>query len=288
MSDRFKVAALQMLSGDNLGDNLRLADSLLADAARQRCTFALLPENFAFMGRREEDKLELAEAPGKGLIQEFLADAARRHDMWITAGSLPLRSANPDRCFGASVVFDSAGVIRASYRKIHLFDVDLPQHDETYRESATMSRGDELRTVDTPIGTLGLSICYDLRFPELYRGLVDQGATVFSVPAAFTEATGTVHWHTLLRARAIENLAYVIAAAQSGTHSNGRSTYGHSLIVDPWGEVLAERAAGNGIVVAEIDTALPRRIREHFPALDHRRIGQPTETGHRSGDRQEN
>ena len=162
--------------------------------------------------------------------------------------------------------------MRAVYRKMHLFDVDLPHVDEQYRESETTLAGTAVEVVDTPAGRMGLSICYDLRFPELYRRLLDDGATIFAVPSAFTEATGAAHWHTLLRARAIENLCYVIAAAQFGQHSNGRSTYGHSMIIDPWGEVLAERPSGNGIVVAEIKPDKTSGIRQKFPALDHRRL----------------
>lgn len=272
MVETVTAAVLQMSSGDNVGDNLRLADSLLSDAARQRCSIAFLPENFALMGRQEEDKVAIAEDRGSGLIQEFLADAARRHKLWVVAGSLPLRAEDPARCYGACVVFDAGGDLRACYRKVHLFDVDVPHAQEQYRESATLSAGSDLAVVDTPLGRLGLSICYDLRFPEMFRALVDEGATAFSIPAAFTEVTGSAHWHILLRARAIENLAYVIAAAQFGTHANGRNTFGHSMIIDPWGKVLAEQASGNIALVAEIDTQLPERIRQQFPALDHRRL----------------
>jgi nitrilase len=270
MQNSIKVAAIQMNSGDNVNDNLRLAGSLLAEAAAEGCVLALLPENFALMGLREQDKIAVAEDEGDGPIQKFLADAARCHGVWVIAGSLPIKSANPELCFGASVVFDDTGASRACYRKIHLFDVALPGRDESYCESATMDGGEELLVIDSPAGRLGLSICYDLRFPEMYRLLSDDGATVFSVPAAFTEMTGSAHWHTLLRARAIENLAYVIAAAQHGRHSNGRTTFGHSMIIDPWGQVLAELAAGNGIAVADIDTSLPHTLRTRFPALQHR------------------
>jgi predicted amidohydrolase len=272
VNDGVKVAAIQMCSGDNLGDNLRLADLLLSEAARGECCFALLPENFAFMGCHEEDKLSLAEETGCGLIHEFLADAARRHQLWIASGSMPLKSPDPARCFAANVVFDATGEVQAIYRKIHLFDVDLPDLDEEYRESDTTLGGEDIALVDTPAGRVGLSVCYDLRFPEFYRRLLDNGATIFTVPAAFTEATGAVHWHTLLRARAIENLSYVIAAAQFGKHSNGRSTFGHSMIIDPWGEILAEKPSGNGVVIAEIVQSKTSKIRQQFPALDHRRL----------------
>lgn len=261
-----------MSSGDRLEDNLELADTLLAEAARQRCALAVLPENFAFVGVRDEDKLAHVEAAGDGPVQGFLAGAARRHGLWIVGGSIPLESPRPGVCFGASPLYDDAGRQLACYRKIHLFDVDLPRHGQRYRESATMDHGEEVVSRRTPFGTLGLTICYDVRFPELFRRLVGQGSEIFAVPAAFTQVTGTAHWHVLLRARATENLAYVIAAGQHGEHPNGRTTFGHSMIVDPWGRILAEKAEGDGVVVAEIDPALPARLRAEFPALSHRRL----------------
>ncbi len=267
-----RAAAIQMRSGGQVNENLELADALLKQAASQKVVIAFLPENFAIMGARDEDKLEYAEKPGSGPIQEFLADAARRHKLWIVAGSLPLKSRLAGKCFGASLVYDSDGKASRIYRKIHLFDVDLPGRDERYRESATMDAGEEVVVITSPLGQLGLSICYDLRFPELYRRLVDDGATVFSIPAAFTNATGSAHWRTLIRARAIENLAYVVAAAQYGSHPSGRITYGHSAIIDPWGRVIAEQETGDGVVIADIDTGSPVELRAQFPVLEHRRI----------------
>lgn len=269
-----RAAAIQMNSGANVQENLQTVDGLLGDAVSRGVSIAFLPENFAIMGERDEDKLEHAEEPGSGPIQQFLADAARRHKLWIVAGSLPLASPQADKCYGASIVYDNQGRASTVYRKIHLFDVDLPERDERYRESATMDFGDDPVVVPSPLGQLGLSICYDLRYPELFRCLVDDGATVFSIPAAFTAATGKAHWHALLRARAIENLAYVIAAGQHGTHASGRRTFGHSAIISPWGQVIAELEAGDGVVVAEIDTELPGRLRAEFPVLEHRRIGK--------------
>lgn len=267
-----RVAAIQMSSGDTLDANLRTAERLLLEARSRDCVLAVLPENFAYVGKRDTDKLVLAESVGTGPIQEFLARTAARHSMWIVGGSLPLKTPETELCYGASCVFDADGRAVACYRKMHLFDVDLPDRHESYRESASMDPGDQPKTVDTAAGRLGLSICYDLRFPELYRRLVDEGAELFSVPSAFTFATGTAHWHTLLRARAIENLAYVIAAGQHGTHPNGRTTFGHSMIVDPWGQVVAQQESGDGVVVAEIDLSLSRRLREEFPVLRHRRL----------------
>lgn len=265
-----KVAAVQMSSDDRLDRNLQRAGALLAEAGGAGCVMAVLPENFAYVGVRDHDKLAVAEEHGEGPIQAFLADAARRHSMWIVAGSLPLRSTTPSLVFGTCYVIDANGNARACYRKIHLFDVDLPDSAESYRESASMDRGGEVVSTDTPVGRLGVTICYDVRFPELYRRLVDAGATLFSVAAAFTRTTGAAHWHALLRARAIENVAYVVAAAQHGRHPNARQTFGHSMIIDPWGRVLAEREDGDGLVIAEIDPILPEKIRRGFPVLDHR------------------
>jgi len=263
-----------MNSGPDVSSNLTLAETLLDEAAQDGCQLAVLPENFALMPERGKDKARYAEHPGEGPIQDFLADAARRHGLWIVAGSMPLVSpaSAEERVFGACPVYDASGQPQALYRKIHLFDVDLVDRQESYRESNSMYPGDEVVVVDSPCGRIGLTICYDLRFPEMFRRLVDKGATVFTVPAAFTVTTGEAHWHTLLRARAIENLAYVIAPGQYGRHPDNRSTFGHSLICDPWGRILAERATGNCVVAADIDPELPARLRSEFPALDNRRL----------------
>jgi len=256
----------------DLGRNFRAADELLAEAGRRGVQLALLPENSFFIGANDEDKLGVAEQPGKGPIHDFLADAAVRHGLWLVAGSIPVQSAISGKCFGTSVAYDDQGRLMASYRKIHLFDVDLPEGAGHYCESATMTHGDDTVTLDTPAGRIGLTICYDLRFPELYRRLVDAGATVFTVPAAFTAVTGEAHWESLLRARAIENLAYVIAAGQYGVHDNGRRSYGCSMIIDPWGKVLARQAEGCGVVDALLDTRRAETLRKEFPVLTHRRL----------------
>jgi nitrilase len=261
-----------MNSGPDVDVNLTLADSLLADAAADDACLAVLPENFALMPQKSRDKTAHAEARGSGPIQEFLAAASRRHGMWIVAGSMPLVSPDAARVFGACPVYDDMGRDQACYLKMHLFDVKLPDLEESYQESWSMYPGDDLVCVDTPLGRVGLTICYDLRFPEMFRRLVDSGATAFTVPAAFTKATGAAHWHVLLRARAIENLAYVIAAGQYGEHPGKRFTFGHSMIIDPWGRVLAEQPAGNCHVIADIDPDLPARIRAEFPALANRRL----------------
>ena len=267
-----RVAAIQMNSGADVARNLDLAGELLADAAAQGCKLAVLPENFALMPERGRDKSAHAEQPGEGPIQAFLGETARELGLWIIGGSIPIASPEAERVFGACLAVDDSGVTQALYRKIHLFDVDLPDRDESYRESKTMYPGDDPVTVETPIGVIGITICYDLRFPELFRTLVDAGASVFTVPAAFTAVTGKAHWHVLLRARAVENLSYVIAPGQWGTHPDNRSTYGHSLIVDPWGRVIAEQAEGDCAVVAEIDPEETVRIRGSFPALANRRL----------------
>lgn len=267
-----RVAAIQMGSQADVQENLRLADRLLASAAAEGCKLAVLPENFALMPVKSRDKATHAEDVGDGPIQAFLAEAAMRHGLWIVAGSMPLRSPEAERVFGACPVYDAEGAQRAIYRKIHLFDVRLPDSAESYQESWSMYPGDDPVAVDTPVGRIGLTICYDVRFPELYRRLVDEGATVFTVPAAFTQVTGAAHWMTLLRARAIENLAYVIAPGQYGEHPDNRTTYGHTSIIDPWGKVLASEAEGNCIVTADIDPDLPGKLRSEFPALSNRRL----------------
>jgi nitrilase len=269
-----RVAAIQMNSGADLDANLDLVDQLLAGAAADGCTLAVLPENFALMPERGRDKAKIAEEPGAGPIQSFLASASKRHGLWVVGGSMPLVSPEigAERVYGACPVYDDKGDAQAIYRKIHLFDVDLVDNQESYRESRSMYPGDEVTSVDTPCGRIGLTICYDLRFPELFRQLVDAGATVFTVPAAFTRVTGEAHWHTLLRARAIENLAYVIAPGQYGVHPDQRSTYGHSLIVDPWGKILAEASDENCFVAADLDPDLVAKLRGEFPALTNRRL----------------
>ena len=259
-----------MNSGPAVAANLGVAAQLLADAAAAGARLAVLPENFAIMGAREADRLAVAEAPGAGPIQDAIAGLAQKLSLWIVAGTLPMRGTTPQRVAPASIVFDANGRQVARYDKIHLFDVDLPEKGESYRESATFEPGKEPIVVDTPVGRLGLSVCYDMRFPELYRSLVAQGAQLLTMPAAFTVPTGQAHWEVLLRARAVENLCYVLAAAQWGHHANGRETYGDAMIVDYWGRVLGRQPSGVGVVVADIDLPAQAGVREGFPALRHR------------------
>jgi predicted amidohydrolase len=265
-----KVAALQMTSGADVAANLRVAGELLQEAQGAEAKLAVLPENFAFMGLHDADKLAIGEPDGSGPIQDFLAETAQRLQLWIIAGTIPLRVAGDVRVAAASLVFDAQGVRVARYDKIHLFDVEIAERAESYRESANMTPGKTPTVIDTPVGRVGLAVCYDVRFPELFRILSAAGAELFVLPSAFTAPTGRAHWETLLRARAIEHLSYVIAPAQSGFHPNGRETYGDSMIVDYWGRILARLPRGRGCVSAEVDQARQAEVRRSFPALTHR------------------
>jgi predicted amidohydrolase len=264
------VAAIQMTSGPDVAANLEQARPLLEEAASKGARLAVLPENFAFMGLRDADKRAIAETEGSGPIQEFLAHTARRLQLWVVAGTIPLRSGEDGRVAAACVVYDAAGNRVARYDKIHLFDVDIPGRAERYRESAHVAPGRDTVVIDTPAGRLGLSVCYDVRFPELFRRLSAAGAQILTVPSAFTSPTGRAHWEPLMCARAIENLCYLIAPAQSGFHPSGRETYGDSLIVDYWGRVLQRLPRGRGCIVAQLDLERQAEVRRNFPALEHR------------------
>ena len=250
-----RVAAVQMNSGNDAAANLATAARLLQSAAAQGARLAVLPENFSLMARHDAEKRAHAESDGAGPVQEFLAATAASLRLWIVAGSVPIKRGDSDRNAQSCLVYDERGVRVARYDKIHLFDVELPDRAESYRESATMAPGDTVVALDTPVGRLGLSICYDVRFPELYRRLQAAGAQWLVVPAAFTAASGEAHWETLLRARAIENLCYVVASAQCGTHPSGRQTWGHSMIIDHWGRILAQLPEGAGVITASVDLA---------------------------------
>src|SRR5580693_4577021 len=268
-----KVAAIQMTSSHIVADNLSAAGVLLREAKDLGCDIACLPENFSFIGLKDADKLQVAEPDGEGAIQSFLRDTARKLEMWILGGTIVIRGDRDRRVANASLLIDADGKRVARYDKIHLFDVTIPGRDEQYRESTHVVPGREPVIADTPVGRLGLSVCYDMRFPELYRDLVSRGAEWLSMPAAFTVPTGRAHWETLLRARAIENLCYVVAPAQGGTHTSGRETYGDTLIVDYWGQVLSRLPKGTGVVTADIDLSKQAETRARFPALDNRRLG---------------
>lgn len=268
------AAAIQMTSTPDVPANLAAARQLLERARQRGATLAALPENFAIMGRQESDKLAVAEPMGEGPIQAFLSRCASELGLWIIGGTIPITvPAQPGKVAAASLVFDERGRCVNRYDKIHLFDVDIPEREERYRESATIAAGSRPVVVSTPIGHVGLAVCYDVRFPELFRMLLEQGAEVLSLPSAFTAPTGRAHWELLVRARAVENLSYVLAPAQGGMHQSGRETWGESMIVDPWGRVLDRVVeAGPGLAVAEIDRTLQHDLRVRFPATAHRRF----------------
>jgi deaminated glutathione amidase len=267
-----RAAAIQMASGPNVAANLSEAGRLIAEAAAGGARLVVLPENFALMGMRESDKLSEAEEDGQGPLQAFLAEQAGRHRIWLVGGTIPMLSADPERVYGTSLVFNDLGERVARYDKIHLFDVQLPEGEESYHESETTAPGDRGVVVDTPFGRLGIAVCYDLRFPELFREMLDQGMEILALPAAFTAITGRAHWEALIRARAIENQIYLVAAAQGGFHVNGRETHGDSLVVDPWGQILGRLPRGAGVVSAELHRDRLISVRRSFPALSHRRL----------------
>ncbi|RLK51330.1 nitrilase [Alkalispirillum mobile] len=268
---RVRAAAIQMVSGPNLAGNLAEAERLVAQAAERGARLVVLPENFALMGRREADKLDVAEEEGSGPIQDLLAKLAIRHRVHLVAGTIPLRNGTPGKVRAACLLFGPDGRRLARYDKIHLFDVGVSD-SEAYRESDTLEAGRRPVVVDTELGRIGLAVCYDVRFPELFRGMAEQGMEILALPSAFTAVTGAAHWRTLVTARAIENLCFVVAPDQGGRHASGRETHGDSLIVDPWGIVLDSRAKGAGVVVADLDLQRQAEIRRRFPVLEHRRI----------------
>ena len=264
----FKVAAIQMASGPNVAGNLAEAGRLVEKAAAQGAKLVVLPEYFPIMGMTDTDKIAVREKPGEGPVQEFLSETARRYKIWLVGGSAPLAAGAPDKVLNSCLVFDETGAQVARYDKIHLFNLDLG--NEHFHEAKTIEPGKDVVVVDSPFGRIGLAICYDLRFPELFRAMKD--VDIIVLPSAFTATTGKMHWEPLLRARAIENLSYVIAAAQGGYHVNGRETHGHSMIVDPWGRVLDELARGSGVVLADVNRAYQASMRASLPALSHRSI----------------
>ncbi len=272
MKQSNKVAAVQMVSGIDVAANLVAAERLILQAADAGARLIVLPENFALMGMTEFDKLDYIEQAGSGLIQDFLAQVSASCNSWIVAGTLPFVSSSKDKILAACFVYDDQGQQVARYDKIHLFDVNVPDSDEQYMESATIEAGNQLLVIDTPFGRLGVAVCYDLRFPELFRQMLSEGMELLAVPAAFTKKTGRDHWELLVRARAVENLCYVIASNQGGDHENGRQTFGDSMIVDPWGQVLTRLESGEGLVTAEIDLDSVKKVRTTFPVIEHRRI----------------
>ena len=264
-----RIAALQTVSTPEVERNLEAAARLIAQAARDGAELAALPEYFCLMGRRDDDKLHIAEAPGAGPIQAFLSAQAKLHGLWLIGGTLPMRTADPARARNACCVYAPDGSLAARYDKMHLFRSDNGR--ESYDEARVLEAGDQAVAFQAGALRVGLSVCYDLRFPELYRQLCAPPCDLLSVPAAFTHTTGRDHWELLLRARAVENQCYVIAPAQGGLHENGRRTWGHSMVIDPWGQVLAVLPEGEGVVLADVDAQRLAAVRQQLPALAHRR-----------------
>ncbi len=270
-----KIALIQMRSGAKIAANLQDAAAYIAQAAALGARLIVLPENFALMAS-ETQRRDIAERPGAGPLQDFLSEQARNNGVWLVAGTIPLLGndhESADRPPAAScLVIDAGGHQVARYDKIHLFDVGIPGRAEAYHESAHTRAGGKAVCVDTPVGRLGLAVCYDIRFPALFMRLLDQGMEVLALPAAFTAGTGKAHWEILLRARAIESLCYVAAAAQGGRHENGRETWGHSMLVDPWGATKLEMDQEPGVQIAAIDIDELKRIRQRFPVLTQKRL----------------
>jgi predicted amidohydrolase len=264
----FRIAGVQMASGPNVSANLNEAKRLIGMAVDQGAGLVALPEWFACMGLKDTDKVRICEKEGDGPIQKFLSDTARRNRIWLIGCSVPLEAGDASRVFNSLLVYDDTGKPVARYDKIHLFSLDLAQ--EKFSEERTIQPGKDVRVIDSPFGRIGLSVCYDLRFPELYRAMKD--VDIFVVPSAFTETTGRAHWEALIRARAIENLAYVLAPAQGGYHLSGRETHGNSMIVDPWGVVLDRLPRGSGVVIAGVNPIYQTNLRKSLPALKHRTI----------------
>jgi len=262
----FKVAAVQMASGPNVDGNISEARRLIANAVEQGARLVVLPEFFAIMGLSDRDKVIVREQPGQGPIQSFLSETARKHKIWVVGGSIPLVANSPDKVLNSCLVFDEHGEQVGRYDKIHLFGLELG--NESFDEASTIESGNQVVVIDSPFGRIGLAICYDLRFPELFRSM--KNVDIIVLPSAFTETTGKMHWEVLVRARAIENLAYVIAAAQGGYHVNARETHGNSMVVDPWGRVLDRLPRGSGVVIGEINPSYHASLRKSLPALTHR------------------
>ncbi len=267
-----KIAAIQMCSSHIVDKNLQTAANLIEEAAKSDAKLIVMPEMFAIMGLSANDKVTEKEPFGKGKIQSFLSDQAKKNCIWIVGGTIPIECENKKKVRAASLVFDDSGNFVNRYDKIHLFDVTLSEN-EMYKESDTTEPGDELVVVDTPFGKLGLAVCYDVRFPELFRCLVDKGAEIIALPSAFTVPTGEAHWELLARSRAVENFSYLIGACQGGTHSNGRKTYGNSIVVEPWGNVVAKKiGVEEGVLYSNIDLNKVHEARKSIPVKDHQRI----------------
>jgi len=267
----FKVSCVQIASGPNIEANLLETSKYIEKAKDAGAKLVVLPENFAIMAANDQMYLEFKEEFGNGKIQDFISSEALKNDLWIIAGTIPISSNKKNKVYSKSIIFNNKGEIVSSYNKIHLFDVNILETNEKYNESDVFISGNSIEIVETPFCKIGIAICYDLRFPELFRLLAEKGANLICVPAAFTSFTGKAHWEYLVRSRAIENLLYIAASAQGGYHVNGRETHGNSLIVNPWGEILSIKKNGAGIVTSEIDLNYQSNLRKNFPCLDHRK-----------------
>jgi len=262
-----------MVSTDAVDENLELAQKLIAEAVSKKAKLVTLPENFPLMCKEDTDRLAIKEPFGHGRLQAFLSEQSRQHQVWLLGGTIPLESGNPDKVFAASLLYNPKGECIAHYNKIHLFDVLVDEaNGESYMESDTFEPGNELVVAQTDIGNIGLSVCYDLRFPEMYRKMHKDNVQIITASSAFTATTGKAHWESLLRTRAVENLCYLIASNQGGSHINERETWGHSMIIDPWGTILASVDKGPGVTVAAIDLENQAQLRKNFPVLEHRKI----------------
>lgn len=266
-----KVAAIQMCSSPVVKENLAMAETLISKAAKNNSKLVVLPEMFAIMGFKPIDKVSAKEQFGNGIIQTFLSEQAKKNRVWIVGGTIPISCTDKNKIRAASLVYNDSGKLVARYDKIHLFDVTVSS-TEVYKESDTTEPGDKIVVIQTPVGKLGLAVCYDVRFPELFRNMANSGAEIFSLPSAFTVKTGESHWELLARSRAVENFSYVIGACQGGTHSSGRNTYGHSLIVDPWGAVTSKPDTAPGVIYSDIDLKKLYEIRKSIPIFEHQKI----------------
>ena len=264
-----KVASIQLSSGPNIQANLLEVGKYLEQISKTDSKLVVLPENFAMMPESDSEFLTNSETEGSGPIQDFISEKARIYKLWIIAGTIPIRTDNPKKVTSTTFVYNDMGEIVTRCDKVHLFDVELPNSDESYNESEVFQNGNDLKVVKTPVGVIGLAICYDLRFPELFRLQKSHNVEILVIPSAFTEQTGKVHWETLVKARAIENLCYVVTSCQDGYHISGRQTHGNSMIVNPWGQIMSRLSSGSGFIESEIDIKKLNSIREKFPVLDH-------------------
>ena len=268
----FKISCVQIASGPNVEANLLEVGKYIDKSKILGADVVVLPENFAMMAEKDSMYLDIKEDFGEGKIQNFIRNEAKKHDVWIVAGTIPIKSKNKNKVYSTCIVFDNKGDIVSSYNKVHLFDVNLIDTNEKYRESDIYIHGDSITFVDTPFCRIGLSICYDLRFPELYRKLSSEKVDLICLPAAFTSVTGKAHWEHLIKSRAIENLVYFAASAQGGYHVSGRETYGNSIIVDPWGETLDIIKNKSGVIISSIDLKAQVKLRKNFPCLEHKKF----------------